>query len=66
MYKNLRLWIQEEEEEEEEEEEAEEENGVSVEIKRNFYCILVWFGLVWFYGISTIGGYLMSNPFLYI
>ena len=22
-----------------------------------------WFGLVWFYGISTIVGYLMSNPF---
>ena len=27
----------------------------------------VWFGLVWFYGISTIVGYLMSNPiFTYI
>ena len=24
---------------------------------------LVWFGLVWFYGISTIVGYLKSNPF---
>ena len=24
---------------------------------------LVWFGLVWFYGIPTIVGYLMSNPF---
>ena len=24
------------------------------------------FGLVWFYGTSTIAGYLMSNPFLYI
>ena len=23
-------------------------------------------GLVWFYGISTIIGYLMLNPFLYI
>ena len=23
----------------------------------------VWFGLVWFYGISTIEGYLMPNPF---
>ena len=22
-----------------------------------------WFGLVWFYGISTIVGYLMPNPF---
>ena len=21
-----------------------------------------WFGLVWFYGISTILGYLMTNP----
>ena len=39
-----------------------------------YYCImssviyysvmssLVWFGLVWFYGISTIVGYLMPNP----
>ena len=25
-----------------------------------------WFGLVWFYGISTIVGYLMPNSFLYI
>ena len=25
-----------------------------------------WFGLVWFYGISTIVGCLMPNPFLYI
>ena len=24
------------------------------------------FGLVWFYGTSTIVGYLMPNPFLYI
>ena len=24
---------------------------------------LIWFGLVWFYGISTIVGYLMPNPF---
>ena len=24
------------------------------------------YGLVWFYGISTIVGYLMPNPFLYI
>ena len=22
----------------------------------------IWFGLVWFYGISTIVGYLMPNP----
>ena len=31
-------------------------------------CILclVWFGLVWFYGISTIASYLMPNPVLYI
>ena len=28
--------------------------------------VLVWFGLVWFYGISTLVGYLMPNPFLYI
>ena len=26
---------------------------------------LVWFSLAWFYGISTIVGYLMPNPFLY-
>ena len=25
--------------------------------------MLVWFGLVWFYGISIIVGYLMPNPF---
>ena len=24
-----------------------------------------WFGLVWFYGISTIVSYLMPNPFLF-
>ena len=23
---------------------------------------MIWFGLVWFYGISTIVGYLMPNP----
>ena len=30
-----------------------------------YFCILsfVWFGLVWFYGISTIVGYLMPSPF---
>ena len=27
---------------------------------------LDWFDLLWFYGISTIVGYLMPNPFLYI
>ena len=27
---------------------------------------LEWFGLVWFYGISTMVGYLMPNPFLFI
>ena len=27
---------------------------------------IVLFGLVWFYGVSTILGYLMPNPFLYI
>ena len=26
----------------------------------------IWFGLIWFYGISIIVGYLMPNPFLYI
>ena len=28
----------------------------------NFLLSLVWFGLVWFYGISTIVGYFTSNP----
>ena len=23
---------------------------------------MIWFGLVWFYGISTLVGYLMPNP----
>ena len=39
----------------------------------SFFCLFIfeiifgiWFGLVWFYGISTIVGYLMPNPFLYI
>ena len=27
------------------------------------YIRYIWFGLVWFYGISTIVGYLMPNPF---
>ena len=27
---------------------------------------VVWFGLVWFYGISTIEGYLMPNQFVNI
>ena len=34
--------------------------------KTNFLELLVWFGLVWFYNISTILDYLMPNPFLYI
>ena len=25
-----------------------------------------WFGSAWFYGTSTIVGYLIPNPFLYI
>ena len=30
-------------------------------------CVCAWvFGLVWFYGISTIVGYLIPNPFLSI
>ena len=28
----------------------------------NLYSKYIWFGLVWFYGISTIVGYLMPNP----
>ena len=27
---------------------------------------LIWFNLVWFYGMSTTVGYLMPNSFLYI
>ena len=44
--------------------------GVSFLEKQNWYYgdhlrkILILFGLVWFYGISTIVGYLMPNPFL--
>ena len=30
------------------------------------YCKYIGFGLVWFYGISTIRSHLMPNPFLYI
>ena len=35
---------------------------------QNFVCLIlqIWFGLVRFYGISTIVGYLMLNPFSYI
>ena len=25
--------------------------------------IYIWFGLIWFYGISTIIGHLIANPF---
>ena len=34
----------------------------------NFFPnVRFWFGLVWFYGIPTIEGYLMPNPvFIYI
>ena len=38
--------------------------GTDISIRRHG---LVWFGLVWFYGISTIVGSLMPNPvFTYI
>ena len=30
------------------------------------YLGLVWFGLIWFYGMSTIVGYLILNTFLYL
>ena len=30
------------------------------------YIKYIWFGLVGFYGISTIVGYLMPNPHIYI
>ena len=29
------------------------------------FCFKVWFILVWFYGISTLTGYSMPNPFPY-
>ena len=35
--------------------------------RRSWYSIgitNVWFGLIWFYGISTFVGYLTPNPFL--
>ena len=31
--------------------------------KRNISNVNEWFGLVWFYGISIFGGYLMPNTF---
>ena len=31
-----------------------------------YMCLCVCMGFVWFYGLSTSVGYLMSNPFLYI
>ena len=31
-------------------------------IMQNFWLIRFWLGLVWFYGIPTIVGYLMANP----
>ena len=31
-----------------------------------YVYMLFWFALIWFYGISTVVGYLMPNPFLYI
>ena len=34
----------------------------SAKKKRGGVLSIVWFGLVWFYGISTIVGYLMPNP----
>ena len=45
------------------------ELGCSSSYSIQTYCLflfkifLVWFGLVWFYGILTIVGYLTSNPF---
>ena len=35
---------------------------VDISLLWNISLRLVWFGLVWFYGISTILSYLMSNP----
>ena len=35
---------------------------ISVGIQCSFFSI----SLVWFYGVSTIVGYLMPNPFLYM
>ena len=38
--------------------------GCSESFKPHLDFWLVWFGLVWFYSISTFVGYLMPNPFL--
>ena len=32
------------------------------QILNNTYVLNIWFGFVWFYGISNIVGYLMPNP----
>ena len=37
-----------------------------LELSVSLFLGLIWFGLVWFYGISTIVYHLMPNPFLYI
>ena len=40
---------------------------ISVLLYCSYIDTLVWFGLVWFYGTSTIVGYLMMDPyFIYI
>ena len=42
---------------------------LQMKIQFKFFKLTVWFGLGFyflFYGISTIVGYLMPNPFLYI
>ena len=39
-------------------------NGGLLNDKSSLYIYIrnIWFGWVWFYDISTIGGYLMPNP----
>ncbi len=39
--------------------------GVILHIDVCIFGLIDWFGLVWFYDISAILGYLMLNPFLY-
>ena len=37
------------------------ERNISINLI-NFFFFFFWFGLVWFYGMSTIVGYIMPNP----
>ena len=39
-----------------------EQSHHTVKATKNTYWVKVWLGWVWFYGISTILGYIMPNP----